>query len=193
MRSACNGLVKLDGINPTAVIGADGDYLRQPDFSAGAWRTSAVTLGGMGALTAEMRRLLVQRERDRDPYQRSRVGKALIAQETARFWVGRAAIFGEAFAGNPDDIANTVNLVVRVRLLFYPVWAWLLPPEQHLPITLVRGARLDVGQLREHKRSALAAHASQCAGLITDDTQGFQLPHDLLATADLDYEVFLEA
>ena len=110
MRSACNGLVELDGIRPTAKIGAAGDYLCQPDFSAGAWRTSAVTLGGMEALVAEMRGQLVKRERHGDPYQRERVGKALIAQETARFWVGRAAIFGEAHDGDANDIASTVNL-----------------------------------------------------------------------------------
>jgi alkylation response protein AidB-like acyl-CoA dehydrogenase len=110
MRSACNGLVGLDGIRPTAKIGGAGDYLRQPDFSAGAWRTSAVTLGGIEALIAEMRRQLVQRERDGDPYQRARVGKALIAQETARLWVARAAIFGEAHDGDANDIVNTVNL-----------------------------------------------------------------------------------
>ena len=95
---------------PTAKIGAAGDYLCQPDFSAGAWRTSAVTLGGMEALVAEMRGQLVKRERHGDPYQRERVGKALIAQETARFWVGRAAIFGEAHDGDANDIASTVNL-----------------------------------------------------------------------------------
>ena len=67
MRSACNGLVELDGIRPTAKIGAAGDYLCQPDFSAGAWRTSAVTLGGMEALVAEMRGQLVKRERRRRP------------------------------------------------------------------------------------------------------------------------------
>lgn len=110
MRAACNGLVRLDGIIPTAIIGAAGDYLRQPDFSAGAWRSSAVTLGGMEALIAEMRRQLVQRERDGDAYQLARVGKALIAQETARFWVGRAAMFGESHGGNANDVANTVNL-----------------------------------------------------------------------------------
>lgn len=110
MRSACNGLVRLDGIQPPATIGTAGDYLRQPYFSAGAWRTSAVTLGGMEALIAEMRRQLALRKRDGDPYQRARVGKALIAQETARFWVARAAVFGEARDGDPNDIANVVNL-----------------------------------------------------------------------------------
>jgi len=58
-----------------------------------------------------MRRQLVKRERHGDPHQRERVGKALIAQETARFWVARAAIFGEAHDGDAKDIASTVNLV----------------------------------------------------------------------------------
>jgi LmbE family N-acetylglucosaminyl deacetylase len=89
-------------------------------------------------------------------------------------------------------IASAAAQIARVRLLFYPVWGWLLPPEQPLPFSLVRGARLDVGRVREQKWRALAAHASQYSGLITDDTQGFQLPQDLLAIADLDYEVFLE-
>jgi LmbE family N-acetylglucosaminyl deacetylase len=89
-------------------------------------------------------------------------------------------------------IAFAVAQIARVRLLSYPVWGWLLPPEQALPITVVRGARLDVSQLHERKRRALAAHASQYSGLITDDSHGFQLPNDLLAIADLDYEVFLE-
>jgi len=90
-------------------------------------------------------------------------------------------------------IASRAAQIAGVRLLFYPIWGWLLPPDQPLPITLVRGARLEVGRVREQKRRALTAHASQYAGLITDASQGFQLPHDLLAIADQDYEVFLEA
>lgn len=110
MRAACNGRVLLDGIRASRPIGEAGDYLRQPDFSAGAWRTSAVTLGGLEALVAEMRRQLIARERDTDPSQRTRVGKALIAQETVRCWVMRAATIGEAPDGDAPDIANTVNL-----------------------------------------------------------------------------------
>jgi alkylation response protein AidB-like acyl-CoA dehydrogenase len=112
MRAAGSGRMTLDGIrvDPDALVGNAGDYLRQPDFSAGAWRTSAVTLGGLEALIAEMRCQLVARGRDRDPHQRARVGEALLAQETARLWVGRAAQLGEANEGNAGDIANTVNL-----------------------------------------------------------------------------------
>ena len=112
MRAACNGRVLLDGVTvaPDAVIGEPGDYLRQPDFSAGAWRASAVALGGLEALVRAMRDQLVARGRQDDPHQRARVGKALIAQETAALWVRRAAMIGESRDDDANDIANTVNL-----------------------------------------------------------------------------------
>ncbi len=112
MRATASGRMTLDEIcvGPDALIGGPGDYLRQPDFSAGAWRTSAVTLGGMEALVGELRNQLVARGRDSNPHQRARVGGALIAQETARLWVARAAQLGEANEGDKQDIANTVNL-----------------------------------------------------------------------------------
>jgi alkylation response protein AidB-like acyl-CoA dehydrogenase len=112
MRATSSGRMALDGVRvgPEALVGSPGDYLRQPDFSAGAWRTSAVTLGGLEALVAEMRSQLVARKRQHDPHQRARVGEALIAQETARLWVRRAAQHGEANKGDAQDVANTVNL-----------------------------------------------------------------------------------
>jgi hypothetical protein len=110
MRPACNGRVRLDQVCPMAMIGGAGDYLREPDFSAGAWRTSAVTLGGLEALVREMRSQLVSRERDGDAAQQARLGKALIAQESARFWVARAAMFGEARHADAQDVISMVNL-----------------------------------------------------------------------------------
>ncbi|MCL2429332.1 MAG: acyl-CoA dehydrogenase, partial [Alphaproteobacteria bacterium] len=102
--------VVLEGIPVSMLIGADGDYLRQPDFSAGAWRGSAVALGGLETLVAKMRAALVARERAADPHQRARIGESLIALETARMWVWRAALLGESEGGDAADIANTVNL-----------------------------------------------------------------------------------
>jgi alkylation response protein AidB-like acyl-CoA dehydrogenase len=112
MRATASGRMTLDGlqVDPQALIGQAGDYLRQPDFSAGAWRTSSVTLGGLEALVADLRRHLVARHQDRAPHQLARVGNALIAQETARLWLKRAALVAEANEGDPEDIANTVNL-----------------------------------------------------------------------------------
>ena len=112
MRAARNGSLIMEGIGvaASALIGSDGDYLREPDFSAGAWRGTAVALGGLEALVAEMRATLVDRDRAADAHQRVRIGEALIALETARMWVHRAALLGEASDGDAGDIANTVNL-----------------------------------------------------------------------------------
>ncbi len=112
MRAALGGRVEWDGtpIGTEALVGEPGDYLRQPDFSTGAWRASAVALGGLDALVAALRTQLLARGRDQDPHQRTRVGTALIAQETARFWVRRAAELGESDEAQPGDRANTVNL-----------------------------------------------------------------------------------
>jgi len=112
MRAACNGRVSLDGIaaGRVAMIGEAGAYLRQPDFSAGAWRGMAVALGGMEALVGIMREILTAGGRAGDPHQRVRIGEALIALETARMWVHRAALLAESGTGDPGDVANGVNL-----------------------------------------------------------------------------------
>ena len=72
MRAARNGSLIMEGIGvaASALIGSDGDYLREPDFSAGAWRGTAVALGGLEALVAEMRATLVDRDRAADAHQR---------------------------------------------------------------------------------------------------------------------------
>ncbi len=112
MVAAKNGSMNLAGLrfSEQDLIGNADDYLREPDFSAGAWRTSAVTLGGIEALVGEMRRTLVSRGRASDPNQAARVGQALIAEHTARLWVKQAAIAGEAQCGDPSDRLNIVNL-----------------------------------------------------------------------------------
>jgi alkylation response protein AidB-like acyl-CoA dehydrogenase len=112
MRATGSGRVWLDGLRagPEDLIGGDGDYLRQPDFSAGAWRTSAVTLGGLDSLVEAMRLALAARGRAADPHQQARIGAALIAQETAALWAWRAAAIGEADDQDAGDVANYVNL-----------------------------------------------------------------------------------
>ena len=110
MRASASGRMDLQGLIGGAPVGTPGDYLRQPDFSAGAWRASAVTLGGMEALSGAFRDQLVARGRDSDPHQRVRAGEAIIAQETARMWVHRAALLAETYDSHADDVANGVNL-----------------------------------------------------------------------------------
>lgn len=95
MRASATGAVRFAG-TPADAVGRPGDYLREPDFSAGAWRTSAVTLGGMDALLDAVRDGLLARGHEGLPLQQERYGLALIARETARLWMERAAELAEA-------------------------------------------------------------------------------------------------
>ncbi len=112
MRSCANGTVKFDGIalSTLAFIGGPGDYLREPSLSTGAWRTSAVTLGGLDALVNATRAQLNKRQRGDHLQQQDRFGRILIAQETARLWCWQAACYGENSAVSGPDRVAYVNL-----------------------------------------------------------------------------------
>ncbi len=116
MRAAANGAVCLDDVPAPdeCIIGEPGDYLREPDFSCGAWRTSAATLGVLDALVQATGLHLVGRNQAAAPMQQARFGRILIAQETARLWVGRAAEVAEA--PGEGDAAARVAYVNLARL-----------------------------------------------------------------------------
>ncbi len=111
MNGAHTGAVRFDGIAAPSDtwIGKPGDYMRQPEISLGAWRTLAVLLGGLDALTDALRHDLVTRKRASDPHQQARFGQVLIARETVSLWLGRCAVLAEA-AGAGEDAANHVKL-----------------------------------------------------------------------------------
>ena len=104
MRAATTGQVAFSGAAGT-VFGGPGDYLREPDLSCGAWRTSAVTLGGLEALAEQVGQQLRARGRDGDPHQQARLGQVLIATETARLWMEAAAPQAEAATAGAAAIA----------------------------------------------------------------------------------------
>jgi len=116
MRATQTAGIDFDGIEISAdsFIGGPDDYLSEPAFSAGAWRTCAVTLGGLDALIDEMRRQLVARKRHGDPHQLSRMGQILIARESARMWIERAACIEESDL-HSADITGYINLA-RIAL-----------------------------------------------------------------------------
>ena len=109
MRAAVTGRVELSGV-VAEVVGGVGDYLRQPEFSAGAWRTSAVTLGGVEALVAVAVGELVRRGRAGNAHQAARIGAMLMAQESAGLWVRKAARVAESAVEDAGDVAGYVNL-----------------------------------------------------------------------------------
>ena len=112
VRGAATGQVSFSGIAlpPDAMIGRPGDYLREPDFSAGAWRGSAVAAGALAALVEEMRAQLAARGRLDDPHQRARFGRALVCVGTARLWVEAIGLEAEGPARDPAWVAARVNL-----------------------------------------------------------------------------------
>jgi hypothetical protein len=116
MRDTWSGWVDFDGYasSPADWMGVPGDYLREPVFSAGAWRTLAVMLGGLDALVAQLCGQLRARQRDGNAHQRARVAEALIARETARLWVRNAALLADGSDYTAAGIAQYVNLARRV-------------------------------------------------------------------------------
>jgi alkylation response protein AidB-like acyl-CoA dehydrogenase len=112
MRAAITGSMAFTGmaVAPEDFLGAPGDYLREPVFSAGAWRGSAAALGGLVALAELHRGEILKRGRDQDPHQRARFGQLMIAHETARLWMQGAARRACLEDGKPEAIVAYVNL-----------------------------------------------------------------------------------
>jgi hypothetical protein len=112
MRAAVTGAVDFTGvvIGTGACLGQAGDYLREPDFSAGAWRGSAVALGGLRALIDLAGSQLTQAGRIDSPHQLQRIGEALIAGETSRLWLRQVARIAEDPEADPAQAIAYVGL-----------------------------------------------------------------------------------
>jgi len=80
-----------DGINPADIVGAPGDYVREPWFSGGALRFAAVQAGGIAALVDRTRDHLLIAGRADDPHQMGRLAALFAAAETASGAVRAAA------------------------------------------------------------------------------------------------------
>jgi alkylation response protein AidB-like acyl-CoA dehydrogenase len=112
MKAAVTGQIDFNGhlLAVDTMIGQPRDYVKEPDFSAGAWRSSAVALGGLFRLTELLRDQLKTRGRTDDHHQRARFGQVVMAHETGRLWLHRAAVMAEALKAPPDTIVATVGL-----------------------------------------------------------------------------------
>jgi alkylation response protein AidB-like acyl-CoA dehydrogenase len=112
MQAAATGRVAFDGmiVPAGAVIGQVDDYLREPVFSAAAWRNYAVILGGTRRLIAVAREMLRARGRTGHEFQRMRFGEAVTAYRSAYGWLHDAAIRAEAAGPPGEDAVAFVNL-----------------------------------------------------------------------------------
>ncbi len=110
MRAAANGTVTLDGARVLFWLGAAGDYLREPDFSCGAWRGSAAAAGGLEALVEAVAEGLRRKGQAEAPMQLARFGAMVIARDTAVMWAKRAAMLAEAETADEGARLAMVNL-----------------------------------------------------------------------------------
>jgi LmbE family N-acetylglucosaminyl deacetylase len=140
-------------------------FLGVPDAAAPTWGA------GFDALVSRLRALLT----------RHRIATVLAC------W--RADPHGDHEAA--AAIAAAACAAEGVRHLAYPVWSWMLPGEAEVPDPTGRAMRLDIARHLPAKRRAIGCHATQHAGLIDDDPDGFVLPAAFLARFDGPTEVFI--
>jgi len=107
MKATLSGTYDLSGLPVTAAtrLGAPGDYEREPRFSGGAWRFTAVQLGGVERIVGLLRDHLATTPAGDDPIHRARFGLALAAARSAYLWVREAAERAEAADAGPAEIA----------------------------------------------------------------------------------------
>ena len=98
MRATRSGRVDFTGaeVDPECLLGAPGDYLREPHFTGGSVRFAAVQLGGAQALLDATAAYLMELGRTEHPVQRVRLGEMATAVETGRLWLLGAARMGGA-------------------------------------------------------------------------------------------------
>lgn len=108
MRATVSGTFDFTGMPVTQAdfIGQPGDYEIEPRFTAGAWRFTAVQLGGVEALLRLLREHLRTSGAGGDPIHRARFAHAVTAARNAALWVEKAATMAEAF--EPASIPVTL-------------------------------------------------------------------------------------
>lgn len=123
MRASVSHRVDFSGITvpAEALIGAPGDYHRQPWLSGGAIRFAAAQLGAAEALFDALRQELRSRDRAGDPFQRVRAGEAAIAVRSGDLWLRDAAAVLDAIpaafrAAPAADEATTARVVAHANL-----------------------------------------------------------------------------
>ncbi|GAB2791975.1 alkylation response protein AidB-like acyl-CoA dehydrogenase [Hymenobacter luteus] len=132
MRASASFRVDFTGLELDAqeLLGAPGDYYRQPWFSGGAIRFAAVQLGGAEAIFDETRRFLRKLGRTDDPYQRHRLGEMSLLVASGQHWLRAAADFvahSTAELTGPEAAEATVAHANLVRSAIEELCLRLMP------------------------------------------------------------------
>jgi hypothetical protein len=122
MKASASGTYELTGLSASraVLLGKPGDYAREPRFSAGAWRFTAVQLGGVERVLSLLRDHLAETPGKNDAIHRARFGEALAASRSAYLWVREAALRAESADAAAEEIAfvlTTRGVVERAGLI----------------------------------------------------------------------------
>lgn len=106
----------------TDLLGAPGDFYREPLFHGGAIRFASVHAGAVLRLHQLFAEWLNSGKRDADPYQIARLGELTLLAQEAIFWIEQAATVAERglslsadkfAAERMVEFANTMRLAVE--------------------------------------------------------------------------------
>lgn len=115
MRASASYRIDFTGgvIDAGDLIGAPGDYYRQPWFSGGAVRFAAAQLGGAAALLDAARGTLRAMDRTGDPLQVARMADAAIAIESGLLWLTGAARMADQseLSGSDEGSVGAVEMI----------------------------------------------------------------------------------
>jgi alkylation response protein AidB-like acyl-CoA dehydrogenase len=111
MRASATGRVDFSGLRVPreALLGAPGDYEREPHFRGGAVRFAAVHQGGAEGLFDAVRTLL--RPQRHDPLLQQRMAELAIAVHTGALWIEAAARAWAEPQAAPLALADFADLV----------------------------------------------------------------------------------
>ena len=99
------------------LVGAPGDYYRQPWFSGGAIRFAAVQLGGAEALFEETRQYLRKLGRTDDSFQRTRLGEMAIRIESGNLWLNGAADAFDTYLQSAKTSADAERVLAYTNMM----------------------------------------------------------------------------
>jgi alkylation response protein AidB-like acyl-CoA dehydrogenase len=115
MRATGSGRYDFTGVRVAQPmwLGKAGDYEREPRFTGGAWRFTAVQLGAVERLVMLLRQHLCESGAGADPMQRAHFADAVMAARTANLWVRQAARSAEAEEPGAASLALMTRGVVE--------------------------------------------------------------------------------
>jgi len=171
MRATGSGLYDFTGVPVTADmwLGETGDYEREPRFTGGAWRFTAVQLGAVERLVMLLRDHLRQGTGHGDLLQRRSFALAVVAARTAGLWVRQAARLTED--GRPEAAAlalMTRGVVEQAGLKVMEIAARTIGTRSFFEDQEVDRITRDLGLYLRQAQPDLAVDRAAAAWLETD-------------------------